>query len=114
VTGRTNKLKEQLARVSEQRDGGPAVANPPPAASAPGAAEEAVAQADQPERRRRPRTAGRRRPAAGESWDERVKRATFYVDRDLLDQLDECCDRHDLNKSEFVREAIIRHLKTYR
>ena len=113
MSERPNKLKEQLARVREKREG--------TAASAETALESPTFIADDAsvdpvptKRRSRPRTAGRRRPSAGEAWDERVKRATFYVDRDLHDQLDECCDRHDLNKSEFVREAITRHLQTFR
>lgn len=104
---RSNKLAEQLAKVSRATTA-PA---PPDPVVVPTTSE---ADGDRPELRRRPRTAGGRKPVAGESWDDRVKRATFYVDRDLLDELDACCDKHGLNKSEFVREAIIRHLQTYR
>jgi Ribbon-helix-helix protein, copG family len=105
MTERPNKLKEQLARVQQ------AVA---PASAAIVVRPEPVDDVITTEGRRRPRAAVRRRPEAGESWDDRVKRATFYVDRSLLDQLDRCCERHDLNKSEFVREAIKRHIATYR
>ena len=104
---RPNKLAQQLARVTKSTE-----------AAGDGGAERPDVQRDDRAaavpRRQRPRTAGGRKPAAGESWDERVKRATFYVDRDLLDALDACCDEHGLNKSEFVREAIVRHLTTYR
>ena len=105
---RKNKLAEQLAKVS--RSTATAAAEPEQADSATTTG----ADDERPEPRRRPRTAGGRKPAVGESWDDRVKRATFYVDRALLDDLDACCDKHGLNKSEFVREAIIRHLHTYR
>jgi Ribbon-helix-helix protein, copG family len=107
MTERPNKLKEQLARVQQ-------AAAPSATSTAAVISGEPVDEIASSQTRRRPRPAGRRRPEAGESWDDRVKRATFYVDRALLDELDQCCERHDLNKSEFVREAITRHLQTYR
>jgi len=105
---RSNKLAEQLAKVSKSA---PATAGEPDHVARP-----TTSRTDEepPERWRRSRTAGGRKPAPGQSWDDRVKRATFYVDRDLLDDLDACCDKCGLNKSEFVREAIVRHLRTYR
>lgn len=86
-------------------------ANGPAATSAPAMANEA----DQPAAVRPPNgpTVYRSKPV-GESWDERVKRATFYVDRALFDDLDRACRAHGLNKSEFVREALNRHLVDYR
>jgi hypothetical protein len=107
VSNRPNKLKDQLSRLGEQQR----------SAGAAPAATVAVKPTDAPvptAPRSRPRTARRRPPAAGEAWGDRVKRATFYVDRALLDELDACCEKHGMNKSEFVREAITRHLKTYR
>lgn len=104
MTERQNKLAQQLAKVSQST--GPAARDVP---------DEQVASQPAADTRRRRRTAGGRKPAPGESWDERVKRATFYVDRALLDELDAFLDaRPDLNKSEFVREAIKRHLETCR
>ena len=110
MSERPNKLKEQLARV-QQRESAAAASSTPRFQDAPPPDETQPATDDRQSRRR---PAGGRRPAAGQSWDDRVKRATFYVDRDLLDDLDRFCARHELNKSEVVREAIARYLKTYR
>lgn len=67
---------------------------------------EAVAATPAPSRR----VSGRRPKPRGERWDDRVRRATFYVDVSLLDGLDATCSALDLNKSEVVREALRRHL----
>ena len=104
MSERPNKLKEQLARVQQTAA---------PSSSVVGSGASVDHDTPNQESRRR-RTVGRPRPAAGESWDDRVKRATFYIDRSLLEELQRCCERHDLNKSEFVREAIVRHLDSYR
>lgn len=110
---RPNKLAQQLAKVT--KTGGTAAKNAArPAAHRTQGASTSSTDQERPEPRRRPRPAGGRKPPPGQAWDDRVKRATFYVDRELLNTLDECCDRNGLNKSEFVREAITRHLQTYR
>lgn len=56
------------------------------------------------------RVGGRRPKPKGERWDDRVRRATFYIDVDLLDDLDATCTALGLNKSEVVREALRQHL----
>lgn len=110
MSDRPNKLKEQLARVQQRESA--ATPTSTPRVQLPQRPEDTQLTTDDRPSLRRP--AGGRRPAAGQSWNDRVKRATFYVDRDLLDDLDQFCARHELNKSEFVREAIARHLTTYR
>lgn len=54
----------------------------------------------------------RGRPAApvGDRWQDRVRRAAYYVDVDLLDRLDSYCRVTDANKSEVVREALEAYL----
>ncbi len=47
-------------------------------------------------------------------WDERVRRATFHIDNDLLDDLDVAAERTGISKSEIVREALRRHLDSLR
>lgn len=109
---RPNKLREQLARVQRQESTAEPAERTTTSTPAAIAAEALEPPAPAPERRRRRPTG---RPATGpQTWDERVKRATFYIDRALLERLDECCEANDVNKSEFVREAITRHLQKYR
>lgn len=57
------------------------------------------------------RTAPSRRRPVGERWEDRVARATFHIDRDLLDELPAAADRAGMSKSEFVREALRRAIQ---
>jgi len=56
--------------------------------------------------------ARRGRPPApvGQRWDDRVRRAAYYIDVSLLDALDGYCRMSGANKSEVVREALHAHL----
>lgn len=43
-------------------------------------------------------------------WEERVRRATWHVDIELLERLDRVSKREGISKSRLVREALTRHL----
>lgn len=58
-----------------------------------------------------PATTVGKRVQESERWDERVRRATFYIDNELLEELDGHCRNNGLNKSEFVRDAIRNQLR---
>jgi len=60
----------------------------------------------------RARQARRGRPPApvGQRWEDRVRRAAYYLDVELLDQLDRYCSQTGTNKSEVVREALSAYL----
>lgn len=58
-----------------------------------------------------PTTTAGKRVQESKRWDERVRRATFYVDNELLEELDFHCRDNGLNKSEFVRDAIRNQLR---
>ncbi|MEQ1698587.1 MAG: ribbon-helix-helix protein, CopG family [Ilumatobacteraceae bacterium] len=53
------------------------------------------------------------RTGAAPSYEDRITRAAFYVDRDLLEQLDTKTSTLGLNKSQVVREAIATWLATH-
>ncbi len=63
-----------------------------------------------------PRAPGRGRPRGrpaapvGDRWQDRVRRAAYYVDVDLLERLDSYCRVTEANKSEVVREALEAYL----
>ena len=61
--------------------------------------------------RHRSALARRGRAARRRAGDERVRRATFYIDNELLEELDLHCRNNGLNKSEFVRDAIRNQLR---
>jgi hypothetical protein len=108
LAGRAKKptpLEEKLSRVRASRTD----EAPPPAVSDAHHANEAGApRAAAPSRPR----GGYRRRSTEPSYAERVPRATFYIDRAIQEQLDAVCRQHGFNKSEFVREAIVRHMAT--
>lgn len=54
----------------------------------------------------RPAPIRRKSKEAGERWEERVARATFHIDRELLDRLPAAAEAAGMSKSEFVREAL--------
>lgn len=58
-----------------------------------------------------PATTVGKRVQESKRWDERVRRATFYIDNELLEELDLHCRNNGLNKSEFVRDAIRNQLR---
>ena len=85
----TNPLQERLAAVRAPRAA--PVTAPQPASTGPV---------------RSPRS----RKPTDQRWDNRVRRATYYIDNGLLDELDEAAMRLGRNKSEIVRDALIRYL----
>lgn len=54
---------------------------------------------------------GRPPSRAGERWEDRVRRAAYYLDVTLLDELTAYCVRTGTNKSEVVRDALAAHLR---
>lgn len=109
-SAKTNKLQASLARVrvgdaaTGAADERP-VSDPRPPSPSDRTVEPTVVE---------PR-GGRRRVAEGERWDARNTRATFHVERALLDEIDDVVRRRpEISKSGFVNEAIRRHLADYR
>lgn len=86
----SNPMEDRLAAVRQVKQT-PAVARPAPPASSTTP------------------TSPRRR--VGERWEDRVARATFHIDRDLLDKLPAAAARSGMSKSEFVREALRRAIQ---
>lgn len=84
----TNRMEERLAQVRQQQQ--PASVVAPPEAPA----REQAAPATRPRR------------TEGERWEDRFTRATFHIDRALLEDLAVAAERAGLSKSEFVRSAL--------
>ena len=104
-TKKPTPLEERLSRVratgqDDPRTAVTATVEAPDDTAAPAAADTPPA---------RP-AGGYRRRSVEPSYAERVPRATYYIDRSILEALDEVCRSHGFNKSEFVREAIVRHM----
>lgn len=75
--------------------------------------ETVTADASAPGGPRRGRPRGRPAAPVGDRWQDRVRRASYYIDVDLLERLDSYCRITDANKSEVVREALEAHLAAH-
>jgi hypothetical protein len=103
-TKKPTPLEAKLAKVRATRGGATSPTPRDAAAASPRHAEPGPALQS-------PRAAGGyRRRSSEPPYADRVPRATFYIDRTILDELDAVCRERDFNKSEFVREAIVRHI----
>ena len=59
-----------------------------------------------------PAARGARKPVE-QRWDSRVRRATYYIDTEILDRLDDASTRLGRNKSDVVRDAILEYINTH-
>lgn len=82
-----NRLAEGLAAVNTR-----------PAAPAPAVEVPSVA------------AAGLSRKPIGDRYEDRVRRATFHLDIEVLEGIDEAATRTGLSKAKIVNEAIRRYL----
>ncbi len=95
-----NKLADKLAAVRTRPT--------PPLAAPVAPAPPAV-----PPENQVPFTVNRQRKKESDRWDSRVRRATFYIDVDLLDRLGHVTDRTGRNKSDLVRDALDSYLRPF-
>lgn len=61
----------------------------------------------------KPQERSERSPDETAPWEERMRRATWHVDIELLERLDRVSRQEGISKSRLVREALARHLDIF-